>query len=157
MDLEPKLEDLRNDAACALSGYLAKVQVGASLPIDPSAELLEILEFLIPGVLRLSHPEWQDESIDGFRISSATKTTELSAEMTGTCILISDQSVTPFEFDLELSRNDGFESIRIRLGESGGGPLGISGPSCTSDAAKRLLIGLNSRLDSVDWVYTVSI
>lgn len=157
MDLEPKLEDLRRDAARALSGYLAKVQVGAPLPIDPSDELLEILEFLIPGILRSSHPEWQTESIDGFRISSATKTTDLSAGMTGTCILITDQSVTPFDFDFALSRNGGFEAIRVRLGESGGGPLGISGPSCNSDAARELLIELDSRVDSIDWVYNISV
>jgi hypothetical protein len=75
----------------------------------------------------------------------------------GTCILISDQTVAPFALSLSLADADTFRSFRIRLGEPGTGPLGISGPACDSRAGQEMLFALNGRLGRVDWVYDVAL
>lgn len=149
--------DLERLAAEQVAGCLKQVPVGSPLPIDSSSELCDTLEPLIPEILRRTHPEWGDESIDGFFFSSAVKKDDASAELAGTCILISDQTVTPFALDLRLSDRQEFAFFRIRLGEPGEGPLGISGPECTSRGARDMLLALNSRLEQVDWVYDVAL
>lgn len=144
-------------AAEEVANYLERVPVGSSFPIDSSAGLCDILELLVPEVLRRSNPEWQEESIGGFFFSSAVKTGDLSAEIAGTCILISDQTVTPVALSSRLSGRHRFEALRIRLGEPGSGPLGISGPPCNSRAAQEMLVDLNARVDAVNWVYDVTV
>jgi hypothetical protein len=106
---------------------------------------------------RRKHPEWENESIDGFFFSSAVKSQEASAALVGTCILISDQAVTPFAMNLSLLDPRGFRAFRIRLGESGVGTLGISGPQCNSGAAREMLVDLNARMAVVDWVYDIAL
>lgn len=150
----PNLERL---AAEQVADYLERVPVGSSLPIDSSAALCDILELLVPELLRRRYPEWQEESIDGFFFSSAVKNDAVSAELKGTCILISDQTVTPFSLSIRLSVPHRFETLRIRLGEPGGGPLGISGPACNSRAAQKMLLALNARVEAVHWVYDVAV
>jgi hypothetical protein len=145
--------DLMRLAAEQIAGYLESAPVGSQLPIQSSAALCDILERLVPCVLRLHHPEWQSESIDGFFFSSAVKTDEASVELTGMCILIRDQSVTPFRLNMHLSDPLELARLRIRLGEPGGGALGISGPAVTSNAATRALDGLGGCVETVDWVY----
>jgi hypothetical protein len=149
--------DLERLAAEQVAACLKQVPVGSPLPIDSSSELCDTLELLIPEILRRTHPEWGAESIDGFFFSSAVKNDDVSAELAGTCILISDQTVTPFALDLRLSDPQVFASFRIRLGEPGEGPLGISGPECGSCAARDMLLVLNARLERVDWVYDVTL
>jgi hypothetical protein len=149
--------DLQRLAAEQVAGYLEAAAVGSSLPIDPSAELCDILELLVPEILRRTNPEWRSESIDGFFFSSAVKTGEDSAELTGTCILISDQTVTPFAIGVRLSDPGRFQSLRIKLGEPGNGSLGISGPPCTSGAAETMLQTLSARVEAIDWVYDVRV
>lgn len=147
--------DLRRLAAEQLATYLESVEIGSGFVISPSAALCDILEFLIPRVLGECYPEWQKESLDGFFISSAVKKSEVSAELMGTCILISDQSVTPFRLDMSLSTPPASLRLRIRLGEAGGGALAISGPAVTSKAATDFLGALDRRIETVDWVYDV--
>src|SRR4051812_43693379 len=120
MDMQRRSPDLERLAAEQVSTYLERVSVGSSLPIDSSAALCDILELLVPEILRRSNPEWQKESIDGFFFSTAVKTADVSAQLAGTCILISDQTVTPFALSLRLSDAHRFHEIRIRLGEPGG-------------------------------------
>jgi hypothetical protein len=145
--------DLTRLAASQFAACLNGRAVGESLALDSSSDLCNTLELLIPAALRRSHPEWATESIDGFFFSSAVKSYDESAELVGTCILISDQTVTPFVLDVALGDAETFRSFRIRLGEAGNGPLGISGPKCTSDAAREMLRTLNARLDRIAWTY----
>lgn len=145
--------DLERLAANQLAARLKGLAVGSPLSVDSSSDLCDTLEMLIPGVLRRDHREWEKESIDGFFFSHAIKSDECSSELAGTCILISDQTVTPFALNLSLADTAGFRSFRIRLGEPGGGPLGISGPVCNSRAAQKMLLTLDARLDRVAWVY----
>jgi hypothetical protein len=151
-----KAPDLAKLAAEQFAAYLKLVPVGSPLPINSSSDLCYTLELLVPEVLRREHPEWGGESIDGFFFSTSMKKDEASGELAGTCILISDQTVTPFVLNLTLSDRQGFASFRIRLGEAGNGPLGISGPDCNSRAARDLLLGLDARLQQIDWVYDVA-
>jgi hypothetical protein len=148
--------DLERIAATQLSALLDGVAVGSPLAVDSSSDMCDTLEVLIPAILRRRHPEWERESLDGFFLSRAVKTDRVSADFAGTCILIADQTVTPFALSLSLSDAGGFAFHRIRLGEPGTGGLGISGPACHSRAALELLSALNERLDRVAWVYDVS-
>lgn len=148
--------DLKGLIATQLTALLDGVDVGTPLRVDPPCELCDSLELFIPQVLRREHHEWETESIDGFYFSSAVKTDEEGALLAGTCILINDQTVTPLMLNLSVSHGS-IRSVRIRLGERGNGALGISGPDCTSRAARRLLLGLNARLDQIEWVYDVTL
>lgn len=106
-------------------------------------------------ILQREHSEWANESLDGFFWSSTIKSDNSSAELVGTCILISDQTVTPIALNITVVDSRTLGALRIRLGEAGEGALGISGPTCNSAAAIAMLHALNGRLPAVDWVYDV--
>jgi hypothetical protein len=146
---------LERVAANQLDALIHEVPIGSTLRIDSSSPVCDTLELLIPEILRREHAEWQRESIDGFFFASSLRSDNDAAVLAGTCILISDQTVTPFAVDLDLAPEGGFRSLRIRLGEAGAGALGISGPGCKSRAAKEMLLALDSRLDQIEWVYEV--
>lgn len=156
MDKPPVL-DLKQIAANRLSARIEGLAVGARVLVEPPCDLCDALELLIPQVLRRKYPDWERESIDGFFFSSSVKVGEHSAAFSGTCILISDQRVTPFTLDFGLSPDGEFRQLRVRLGEPGGGILGISGPDCHSRFARGMLDDLDSRLGSVEWVYEASL
>ena len=151
------MPDLKRIAANQLADLLKGLADGSPISIEPSSELCFTLERLIPEILCRDHSEWRGESIDGFFFSSAVKCDVDAAELTGTCILISDQTVTPFALHMSLADTGTFQSFRVQLGEHGIGPLGISGPECTTHAAQKMLLMLNERLDRVDWVYDVTL
>jgi hypothetical protein len=140
-------------AGAELAALLADLPVGAPLAIHSGSEISTTLEYLVPRLLRRDHHEWSQESIDGFYFSHAVKTGSNSADLAGLCILISDQTLTPFQLSLSLSLEDTFDSFRIRLGEPGEGALGISGPDWSPETASSLPLTLDDRLDQIDWVY----
>lgn len=145
--------------ASELHDLLQGIPIGAQFAVPPSANICYSLELFIPGVMRRRYPEWEKESLDGIFVARAIKTGSAAAELMGTCILISDQTVTPFFVDLKLSQrahSDAVTAIRVMLGEPGGGPLGISGPPCNSPEAQRLLMSLVDRIDKVAWSYAFS-
>lgn len=144
--------------ASELHDLLQGLPIGAQFAVPPSADICYSLELFIPGVLRQRYPEWEKESLDGIFVARATKTGAAAAELMGTCILISDQTVTPFLVDLKLSQksdSDAVTVIRVMLGEPGGGLLGISGPPCDSPDAQRLLTYLVDRIDGIAWSYAL--
>jgi hypothetical protein len=129
--------------------------VGDRFAVLPSSDLCYSLELLIPDLLRQHYPEWETESLDGIFVARATKTGETAAELLGTCILISDQTITPFLLELQGQKGgEGVASVRLALGEPGSGTLGISGPKCNSVDAKLLLANLPARVGRVQWSYT---
>lgn len=143
--------------ASELHESMQELPIGAHLDMPPSADICYSLELFIPEVLRQRYPEWETESLDGIFIARATKTSPATVELIGTCILISDQTITPFFVDLELSPKadgDAVVAARVLLGEPGSGSLGISGPPCNSPEAQQLLMSLVDRIDKVAWVYT---
>jgi hypothetical protein len=153
-----------NDSASSLESQLASelerelrgIPVGVHFNVPASADICSSLELFLPRLLRRDHPEWTNESLDGIFVARAMKTGLTAAEFAGTCILISDQTVTPFLMDVALSATTGsIASVRLMIGEAGGGRLGISGPPCNSREARRLLEMLIDRLDKVAWTYKV--
>jgi hypothetical protein len=149
--INPRLE---SQLASELGEMIRHVPVGGQFGVPPSANFCMSLELFIPQQLRSFYPEWDRESLDGIFVARAEKTGLLSAHLVGTCIIISDQTVTPFSIDLELS-SASVSCFKIMLGEPGGGALGISGPKCNSREAKQLFETLINRLGSIDWSYTM--
>lgn len=140
-----------------LCGLIAGLPTGARFDVSPSAEICYCLELFVPRLLRGKYPEWERESLDGIFVARATKTGPSSAELIGTCILISDQAVTPFRIELATSSlGDSVTVPRLMVGEPGAGPLGISGPPCNSRAAQRLLASVMDRIDRVTWSYVLT-
>lgn len=152
--LDPSLTSL---AAQHAATHLDGVPVGSPVAIDSGAELCGVLEYLLPQILMQRHPEWSGESIDGFFFSLAVKSSSSTVELIGTCILISDQTVTPFALSIRVGRDGGLEALRLRIGEPGGGRLGISGPACHAGAAGSLLARLNDRIEAIEWQYDVAV
>lgn len=156
--MQPRDETV-NPALCSklaaeLQPVLAPVAVGASFDIAPSSRLCAALELIIPQVLSRSYDEWANESIDGVFVARATKSGPLLAEILGTCILISDQTVAPVHVQIGLSHSrTGVDLLRVFLGEPGSGALGISGPPCHSRAASDLLANVADRAGQIEWSY----
>ena len=117
------------------------------------SNLLDALEYFVPHVLHQEHPEWQWESLDGFLIGRAKKSTKGSVSLMGLAILISDQAVTPFHVDLHPAPDGSLERAEVRLGERAGGAMGISGPPYTSSVVPGLLHNFMQRVSTVDWVF----
>lgn len=154
LGVNPRLE---YHLAIELSELLGQVPTGAELSVPPSSDLCSSLELFVPQLLRCRYTEWLEESLDGIFVAHAQKTATHAVRLLGTCILISDQTVTPFLIDLELSPSaTSVKSFRVLLGEPGGGALGISGPACNSKDARRLLETLTGRLGDIEWVYEVA-
>lgn len=147
---------LEAKVAGELSALMKDVAVGTEFPVPPTSSVCYPLELFLPALLRARFAEWTRESLDGFRIASARKVGPSAIELAGICILISDQTVTPFFAHFVVS-SDGssISAYRVRLGEAGHGPLGISGPDCNSSGARRLLEGLATRMESMRWIYAV--
>jgi len=159
MESDNHLVNLRLEShlVSELRELLREVPIGAQFAVSSSADICSSLELFLPKLLRNQHKEWVRESLDGIFVARALKTGPAAAQLAGTCILISDQTVTPFLIDLEVSPTiDSVVAFRVLLGEAGGGPLGISGPVCNSGEAKRLLATLISRLDSITWSYKIA-
>ena len=148
---------LEAQLASELKVLLSGMPVGSELTVAPSSDFCYSLELFIPKVLSRHHSEWAEESLDGVFVARARKTASSSVEVAGTCILISDQTVTPFLIELAFSSADeSIEFFRVCLGEPGGGRLGISGPGCNSREAKELLATVATRLSSISWSYNIA-
>lgn len=144
--------------ASELVRELRELPIGVEFSVSPSADICASIELFLPKLLRVEHPEWERESLDGIFVARAVKTENLAAEFLGTGVLISDQTVTPFMVRLKLTPSTkSFESVQIRLGEAGGGHLGISGPSCNSPDAGLLLSTLRTRKNEIRWVYVLDV
>lgn len=124
--------------------------------IDAASELCSCLELFIPSMLARRYSEWAGESLDAVFVAPARRTGPASVELVGTCILITDQTVTPLWVELTASASGvRIDSFRVCIGESGGGRLGISGPPCNSGRAQALLSTVVDRLDRIVWSYRI--
>jgi hypothetical protein len=111
------------------------------------------LEHYLPAVLREVHAEWRHESLDGVFCELACKTGRREIELAGLCILISDQTLTPYHVRLRVAEADEIEWLDCRLGEIRNGkmvriPYGY-GP------ASRGKLWAAYRLDRIEWRYHV--
>jgi hypothetical protein len=147
---------LQSQLVFELKEALGRVRIGEQFPVLPSDEICSSLEFFLPQLLRGHYSKWRTESLDGIFVARALKTSTIAAQLVGTCILISDQTVTPFMLDIGLSATgDSVGTVRLLLGEPGTGTLGVSGPPCNSREAQRLLATLTDRIDRIAWVFVV--
>src|SRR5580658_5773249 len=89
-------------AARALRALLEGVESGGALAETMQMlVLLGGLEYLLPHILAEIHPYWKGESLDGFNLAEAKKLDRDKAQLRGLCILISDQTVTPFHLQIQ--------------------------------------------------------
>lgn len=139
-----------------LGPLLRKHPVGESLgDLLTARALMSSFEFFLPEVLREVHTEWQDESLDGIYPRFFRKVGDREAELLGLAIFISDQTLTPVHFRLQLSR--GFDQVTwidLRLGEH-------TGSGCRREPYGRskvqgTMLHVAERFDSIDWYYHVS-
>ncbi len=80
--------------------------------------VVSALEFYVFAVLREVHAFWKHESLDGVFHEVAIKTAARQAEIAGLCILISDQTLTPYHVQLRCAPDlDEIEWLDCRLGE----------------------------------------
>ena len=138
-----------------LGPLLREHSVGDSLgDLVTQRDLMASFEFFLPEVLREVHDEWQGESLDGVYPRYFRKTGEREAELLGLAIFISDQTLTPIHFRLQLSPAfDRVSWIDLRLGEH------------TEDGCRRepyghakvqgTMLHVAERFDSIDWFYHV--
>ena len=69
-------------------------------------------------MLREVHAFWRHESLDGLFYELAIKTAKRQAELAGFCILISDQTLTPYHLQLRFAdKVDEIEWLDCRVGE----------------------------------------
>jgi len=156
MDVTDHNDRLNSSLTMELTSVLRELPVDSEFHVSPSAPLCDSLEIFLPRRLRERYPEWEKESLDGIFVARAIKTGARRAELVGTCILITDQTLTPFVVDLEVAEPNGPVTVhRLRLGEPGSGPLGISGPEANSKEAERLLASVVGRVDDIAWSYVL--
>jgi hypothetical protein len=130
------------------------VQVGDEFEVLPDSDVCSSLELFMPQLLRMHYPAWETESLDGIFVEKAVRDLDHTVILIGCCILINDQTLTPFYARMSVSsEKDLVLSCTLRLGEPGGGVLGISGPQCTPREVRRYRSLLLNRFDSIEWVY----
>ena len=139
-----------------LRALLVPLAIGSTIEeSDTFREFQSALELLLPAELAVSYPWWRGESLDAFRFSVARKVASTEAEFVGLCLLIS-QCWTPLHLRLRVSsQNDTIERLDLKLGEAGSGVGGMSTTPYGSSRETKLLYGLATRLEAIEWVYAV--
>lgn len=141
-----------------LHAILRVLTIGES--IEESERLQEVLsglEFILPAIFQDKYKEWKCESLDGIYLAKASKTGENEAEFIGLCILITDQTLTPFHLRLRVVNSQAeIGWLRCRLGENT--QQGLLKIPYNSLSWHKYLHKLEDCLpDSMDWVYEVEI
>ena len=142
--------------ACELRAFLADKSMGDSASVDGASELASLLEYLLPILLQTKFPEWRGESIDQVVCHYKIYTPRI-AGFAGACRLISDQSITTFFAEFEISPSlDSLASYRLRLGEESNGKLGLRRDRFTMTQGYKLIASLREGIDRCLWKYEVS-
>ncbi|WP_442484218.1 hypothetical protein [Aeoliella sp. SH292] len=138
-----------------LGPLLREHSVGESLGDQLTAgDLMVSFEWFLPEVLREVHAEWRGEALDGIYPRFFRKIGDREAELLGLAIFISDQTLTPIHFCIQLSPNFDFVSwIELRLGEHTG--TGCRREPYGSSKAQGTMLHVAERFDSIDWFYHV--
>lgn len=149
---------LETRLAETLRGAIDGLAIGDTIPDSPQLQrILSALEFYLPAVLRQAHGDWKHESLDGVFCELARKTAETRAEIAGLCVLISDQTLTPYHVKWRVaSERDEIEWLECMLGEvRNGGMVRIPyvSPDSKSHPAGKLSVA--GRLDTIEWKYHV--
>jgi hypothetical protein len=143
--------------ARGLRALLEGIAPGDALP--ETVQLLMVLgglEYFLPATLAELYPYWKGESLDGFFLSEAKKLEHEMAELRGVCILISDQSITPFHLQVQLSPlADEIGWMQCHLGKRGDG-AGEMERIPYSRWAGHTQRFLQDSLHEVDWAYSIT-
>lgn len=139
-----------------LRRLLRERAVGESFHLDyeNDGELLVALERFVPEVLAAAYDEWRFAGLDGMYDVVAIRVDPNSLELAGTALLLRDQCFTPIHARLGVGRGaTAALHGEIRIGEPGGGSLGISGPRYS---AYRRATPVHLQRANIDWTYRVS-
>jgi hypothetical protein len=139
-----------------LGALLQKHAVGDSLgDLFSARDLMTSFEFFLPEVLREAHDEWRGESLDGVYPRLFRKTGDREAELLGLVIFISDQTLTPVYFQLQLSPEFSRVAwIDLRLGEHT--EHGCRREPYGTSKVQGTMLHVAERFDSIDWFYHVA-
>ena len=120
--------------------------------------ILGALENFLPPVLAKAYPYWKHESLDGFHLFEARKVGPREAVIAGLCILISDETVTPFEARLMVAES-GEEIARMecRLGKRGAGAGEMERLGWRPNWEKNPFGDVANWREGMDWVYKVGL
>ncbi|MEX0642534.1 MAG: hypothetical protein WD468_07525 [Pirellulales bacterium] len=147
---------LEETIARRLRDLLGQFSVGDQITYnDEVRDALVCLEYFVTEVIRERHPEWKHESLDGILPFVMRKTAVLEIELIGNCILITDQSLTPVHFRIQVAKDqDEICWMECRLGERTNGEM------------KRIPYAINPRMgpllnvagdvNAMDWYYAVT-
>lgn len=126
---------------------------GHALPESgPFLDLQSVLERLVPAILG-----WKHESLDGFRFAAAKRLSAHDAECCGLCLLISDQTWTPFHLRLALRPgDDSVHFVECRVGERDQRTGKMVRVPYGASRVSKDLVALPQRLESVSWVYDLN-
>lgn len=114
------------------------------------------LEYFIPENLAEIFPYWKSESLDAFYPALSKLIDPHTLELRGMCILISDQTFTPFHFFLQLAPDaDKIDWFVIRLGNPGDQAGNMQRIPHTRSPALRHQY-LQQSLQPIDWVYAIT-
>ncbi len=118
--------------------------------------LMSAFEYFLTEVLcGVHHSEWRHESLDGVYPHIFRKTGDREVELLGLAIFISDQTLTPVHFQLQLSpAYDQVTWIDLRLGERFKGGCRRE-PYASSKVWGKKMLQVAERFESIDWYYHV--
>jgi hypothetical protein len=120
---------------------------------DELTQILSGLEWYIPEIIREVHPEC--ETLDGVLRVVARKTGPGEFLLTGFCILIKDQTVTPVHARLQIApATDEISWLEFRLGQRNTDGT-IKRTPYNSYSSKKLIAATDDT-ESIDWVYKVT-
>ena len=148
---------LAEQHVCERLGLLLQEKVVGDLLGDEVTErdLMASFEYFIPQVLREIHEEWRWESLDGVLPKYFRKTGEREAELLGLVIFISDQTIAPVHFRLQISPTfDCVSWLQLRLGERLAD--GCRREQYEEFNARSLMFHRVDHFESIEWFYHVS-
>ena len=139
----------------SLTPILHAHTVGDAIGTLPEGSyLLSLFQFFLPEVLREVHDDWRYESLDGVYPKVFDKTGEREIEVIGIANFITDQTLTPLHFRLQLSANfDRVSWIDLRMGEHTG--QGCRREPYGSATVHGTMLHVVERLDTIEWYYHV--
>ena len=141
----------------ALRVVLAGLPDGSNIPRSEAFESALVgLEFFLPLVLREVYREWKYESLDGVFPLVARRISEDEIEILGTCILISDQSLTLLHLHLQIPpSSDEVSWLECRLGEKGKNGM-IRMPHAKQTEMFKRASALEGNAELIEWQYKVT-
>ncbi|WP_407569093.1 hypothetical protein [Deinococcus altitudinis] len=156
LDKRSHHSDLETRVFLKIKKLLEDKSEDSSFKIEASEEICFLLEVYIPEMLSKKYSMWESESLDGILVERANKVKSHEIEIIGACILISDQTLTPFALYISIdTKHEKIDSYKILVGEPGSGRLKISGPPVGSMKAHKMLSNITRRLFNIAWSYSL--